>query len=214
MDLLKEIGDRMEAYLRAPAEVKAKMRVSSWQRCTEYLKSLQLRADEAPPPTKPGKFAADIRMGFSPEEARIRQKSRQRAARHHQQLARMEGCTPADMPRSWDHPRPPTLEPGYLARKEAERAQRRAQRTADLRTNPQDSAAAAPADDPSHPQNQDEWRWNRQSYDSHQQWQGSSWAEEQWRNWRSAGYGQEWNQQWHQQNWQPGWKTGGWQQWQ
>ena len=73
--------------MKAPAEIKAKMRVSSWQRCTEYLKSLQLRADEAPPPTKPGKFAADIRMGFSPEEARLRQKSRQRAARHHPKSA-------------------------------------------------------------------------------------------------------------------------------
>ena len=58
------------------------------------------------------------------------QKARDRAARHHASLARLEGATLEDFPKSWTKAKARTLVPGFLEKKQEERARRKRQNEA------------------------------------------------------------------------------------
>ena len=86
--------------------------IKHYYACCEKLRTLRL--DPTPCHPHEGKFEADLRAGFSYQEAKILQKTRDRAARHQAALAEMKGVSLEDVPKSWrdDAELQRTLKPG------------------------------------------------------------------------------------------------------
>ena len=110
--------------MKAPPDLRRALRTQAWKNCCSKLAALRCDFDTPPEPeTHAGKFEADLQAGFSYAEAKLLQKARVRAARHHQALARMKGASIEDMPKSWMSAEGATevLTPGFLERKREER---------------------------------------------------------------------------------------------
>ena len=110
--------------MKAPPDLRRALRTQAWKNCCSKLAALRCDFDTPPEPeTHAGKFEADLQAGFSYAEAKLLQKARVRAARHHQALARMKDSTLEDMPKSWMSAEGATevLTPGFLERKREER---------------------------------------------------------------------------------------------
>ena len=121
--LLARARERMEHFLQASPELKARLRSEAWQRCCDLLKNLHL--DPADVEVPASKKEEDLRAGFTPKEARIREKARERAARHQAGLVRMEGFTEGDLPKSWVEGTQRKLAPGFAREREKARWIRR-----------------------------------------------------------------------------------------
>ena len=103
-ELLEKTKTKVEAFLRAPPEMRKTLRSQAWKRCKSKLEELNFEFSTRPlPEMHPGKFEKDLKDGFTYAEAKQRQKGRQRAARHQRALAEMEGASFEDFPKSWSH---------------------------------------------------------------------------------------------------------------
>ena len=123
-ELLRKTQESVLAFLKAPPDLRRALRTQAWKNCCSKLAALRCDFDTPPEPeTHAGKFEADLQAGFSYAEAKLLQKARVRAARHHQALARMKGASIEDMPKSWMSAEGATevLTPGFLERKREER---------------------------------------------------------------------------------------------
>ncbi|CAL1131402.1 unnamed protein product [Cladocopium goreaui] len=150
-ELLEKTKTKVEAFLRAPPEMRKTLRSQAWKRCKSKLEELNFEFSTRPlPEMHPGKFEKDLKDGFTYAEAKQRQKGRQRAARHQRALAEMEGASFEDFPKSWSHGySKQVLKPGFLEEKNKERARRKATkanyRSDRSRSTPPPRQSAAPA---------------------------------------------------------------------
>ena len=124
-EILRQTKENMAAFLRAPPELKRTLRSQLWQCCCEKLRTLCL--DPTPCHPHEGKFEADLRAGFSYQEAKVLQKPRDRAARHQAALAEMKGVSCEDFPKSWRDDTEPqrTLKPGFIQERNAKKGLKR-----------------------------------------------------------------------------------------
>ena len=187
-ELLEKTKTKVEAFLRAPPEMRKTLRSQAWKRCKSKLEELNFEFSTRPlPEMHPGKFEKDLKDGFTYAEAKQRQKARQRAARHQRALAEMEGASFEDFPKSWSHGySKQVLKPGFLEEKNKERARRKATkanyRSDRSRSTPPPRQSAAPAA-----------ASNQAEAESTANWGAGS----QWHDWQ-ARQSSEW--QWHQPN--------------
>ena len=185
-ELLEKTKTKVEAFLRAPPEMRKTLRSQAWKWCKSKLEELNFEFSTRPlPKMHPGKFEKDLKDGFTYAEAKQRQKGRQRAARHQRALAEMEGASFEDFPKSWSHGySKQVLKPGFLEEKNKERARRKATkanyRSDRSRSTPPPRQSAAPAA-----------ASNQAEAESTANWEAGS----QWHDWQ-ARHSSEW--QWHQ----------------
>lgn len=81
-ELLSRVRENMRIFLEAPAEIRKQLRTTAWKRRCSQLEALRLMLDRPAAPAREYTYEEDLRLGFTPEEARRMQKARRRAAQH------------------------------------------------------------------------------------------------------------------------------------